>query len=420
MLGLIYAGIANAIPSTSDVVLEEERGKELTLISTASAPKVKDAETMAVKQAFYAVITNGVEGLHAGQPMLAEPNRQFDYTFYKENKYIPYLTCNPVKLDETKIGGEKRVRMKVSINIATLQSNLQNDNKLTISPAWQNKNTPSATAGLNPTIMVVPYVPADTGGGFETMQKIMDNNPAMKHAVNTVSSQFASHGYKTRDMIATLENSRTNDIMYEGTQADAQTMVIQQLPADIIVKVSLDLLGSGNKGECAMTLDAVERQTAGKLCSVSYASGQYMTNDFVALTDHALKRVENKFFDQIREAFRRMVDQGREMKLEFLLSESVSDWDFDMETPVTEMDFKDELEEWLRGTSHKGRYDMSNSSDKFIAASINIPLWDNDRNRSYTTSNFNSALRNFMKSHFGDAYKASVKSLGQKLIITIE
>lgn len=412
-------GIANAIPTTSDVTLESQSGSEITLLSSAMAQKAKDAEEMAVKQAFYALMNQGVKGLQSDRPLLTAPNKQFDYTFYKEGKYRNFLTANPLKVDETKIAGNRKVTMKVSINLERFKNELKN-NKLSISPAWQDKKETSATVALNPTIVVVPYVRTGQDDSFEGMKAIIDSNPAMKYAVNSVSSQFAKHGYKTRDFVTMLSNVKTDDIMTQGTQTDAKTMVIQQLPADIVVTVNLDLINNGGKGQCTVAVDAVERQTAGKLCSESFASGQFMTTDYVALTDYALKKMQDSFFSQLSDAFAQMVEKGREMKLEFLLGETVSDWDFDTETPVTDVDFKEELEEWLRANANHGIYDMSQSTDKFIAASINIPLWDAERNRSYSINNFNSALRKFMKRHLGDAYKAKVTSMGQKLIITIE
>ncbi len=74
----------------------------------------------------------------------------------------------------------------------------------------------------------------------------------------------------------------------------------------------------------------------------------------------------------------------------------------------------------MRSVANHGIYDLPQSNDKFIAASINIPLWDTEKNRSYSINNFNSALRRFMKRHLGDAYKAKITGMGQKLIITIE
>lgn len=415
---VLSIGIANSFPRTCELTLVSQSPTEVTLISSALNAKPKLAEEMAVKQAFFGLMNTGIEGFHSGHAMLTEPNKAFDYTFYKDGKYRNYITCTPIKADDIKIGNDHKVSVKVCINYAKLKKDLEIAH-LSISPAWQDKKEVKPTASLNPTIVVVPAV-SSGDQSFQGMKNVMDENPAMKHAVNSVSSMFASHGYKTRDFLTMLANSKTDDVMNEGTQTDAQTMVLQQLPGDIVVTVSLDLIKSGKNGQCTLNLNAVERQTAGKLCSVSYGSGQYMTTDFVALTNHALSKVENKFFDQMKDAFAGMVEKGREVKLEFLLGETVSDWDFDTETPVTDVDFKEELEEWMRSVANHGIYDLPQSNDKFIAASINIPLWDTEKNRSYSINNFNSALRRFMKRHLGDAYKAKITGMGQKLIITIE
>lgn len=419
MAWVFTLGIANAIPNTCDVTLDGQSGSEVTLISAAVAPKGKEAETLAVKQAFFALIDRGVEGLQSGQPILSTPSKEFNYTFYKDNKYLNYLNATPLKLDESKIGPNRRVSVKVTINLAKLKSDLIAA-KLEVSPAWQDQKKTTATSSLNPTIMVVPYLPSGFEDSLQGMKDYLDSNPAAKYAVNGVSSQFAAHGYKTRDLAATLANSKNDDIMTQGSQTDAKTMVIQSLPADIIATVTLDLFKDGSKGQCTLTVDAVERQTAGKLCSTTFSSGQYMTTDYIALTDHALKKIEKKFFEQMQQAFAQMVEKGREMKIEFLLGQAVTDWDFDTDTPAAEENFKDELEEWMRSTALHGVYDMSQHNDKFIAASINIPLWDAAKGRSYSINNFTSALRKFIKGQLGDAYKANISSMGQKLIVTIE
>ena len=63
---------------------------------------------------------------------------------------------------------------------------------------------------------------------------------------------------------------------------------------------------------------------------------------------------------------------------------------------------------------------MNSSTDKYIALSVNVPLWDQEKNRSFTLSNFGSNFRKFLKSHLGEDYKPKIASMGQKMLITIE
>jgi len=63
---------------------------------------------------------------------------------------------------------------------------------------------------------------------------------------------------------------------------------------------------------------------------------------------------------------------------------------------------------------------MSMSTDKYISIRLNIPLWNVEKNRSYSLSNFQSDLRRFFKSRLGDEYKPGITAMGQKCVVVIE
>lgn len=412
---------AFAFPTTADVKVENISGGEVTLISSASAQKAKEAESLAVEQAFYALLHQGVEGLHGGQPMLAGDAKTFEYSFYKEAKHLNFLAGNPVKLDEVKIGDRRKVRVSVTIEYEKLLRTLR-DNKQLISPAWSDNKQAAAgpvPAGVNPTIVVVPYVKGDDRS-FSAMKHLVDNSPATRHAVGAVASMFSDRGFKTRDFIARLDNANTSDILRDGTQTDARTAVTQELPGDIVVYVDYTMsYPGGRRGACTVNIKAVEQMTEGELATAQYASGEYMITDSTTLINHALQKAEKGFFDKLTNAFNRMVETGREMRVEMTLDENVTDWDFDTECPETGDDFRDALEEWLRTVS-TSTPDLSVGTSKSLPFNLNIPLWDKDKNRSYTINNFRSSLRKFIKAQLGDSYKVNVTNMGQKLFIVIE
>ncbi len=138
------------------------------------------------------------------------------------------------------------------------------------------------------------------------------------------------------------------------------------------------------------------------------------------LAKHSLAKINASFFSQIQQAFENIIKNGREVGIEMNISEGVTDWDFEQDAPATGDFFKDALEEWLREYAFQGQYDMSVSTDKYINVRVNIPIWNAEKNRSYTLSNFGSDLRKFFKAQLGEDYKASVKAMGQKLSVIIE
>ncbi len=403
-----YAAICN---------LQSQNGSEAVLRATASARKGKEAEEDAVEGAFKTLMHQGVEGLNNGQPMFGAPAEDYEYRFFANRRYLSFLTGKPTKVSETKYGGERRVTFDVPININALKQDMMSKG-VALSHAWAPQKQETPKSAINPVIVVVPVVKG--GGSFEEMQSLVENDPAVKHAVNKLLATFSTRGYKTRDFMTTLQNSKTDDLLRQDAQTDVRTMVVQNLPGDIVVNVDVESQSdaAGKTSSITLALKAVERQTEGVLAAGNFASGRYHVTDKTKLVDDALQKISDSFFSQLDNAFAEMARNGRQMNLEFQLGEGV-DWDFACEAPATGDDFMEQTEEWIRANSFQGNYNMGISTDKFIKASVNVPLWDNEKNRSYRLSNFTSALKRFLKSQLGDEYKPEVTSMGQRVLITI-
>ncbi|MDE5643127.1 MAG: hypothetical protein K2I56_06505 [Muribaculaceae bacterium] len=423
LIVMFLAGLALCIPAAAqnfsdNVSLESSEGDIVAIKASASHAKKKEAETLAIKSAFNAIFHSGVEGLKNGQPMIVGDSKSYDYRFFNENRYIQYMTQEPKKLNSDKIKGNSLTTVVVYINLKSLKAELQR-NKLTISPAWADAKAVSATASLNPTIVVAPYTTAETGYSFESMRSILEKDPIQRYAVDRVAEEFQKHGFKTRDLVSQLQNAKTSAFLREGTQTDDESMVVSQLPGDIIVYVDcfINSLGDG-KSAATLNIHALEKQTNGRLATKAFGSSGFYTNEHMPLVNNAVESITADFFSQLHDSFDEMVRKGREVSMELSLAESV-DWDFDCDAPASGEFFKDALEEWLRENSFQSVYNL-NSSDKYIVISVNVPLWDMEKNRSFTLTNFSSNFRKFLKSQLGDEYKPKITTMGQKIDVKIE
>ena len=420
LLASLCAGSAFAQYATANVELESQAGDQYTFLSVCTAKKSGDAVEEAIEGTFNTILTEGVEGIRNSQPMITGDCKSFLYRFFNERLYNRYLIGKPQKVSDKKINKVKQVTVRMTINMKALLKAVKGGG-VTLNPAWADRTEVKATAALNPVVVVVPYVKGDGDDSFRAMKAVIDSSPVNAHAVNEVSALFAENGYKTRDFRTALANSKTSSILNENAQDDINSMVVRQLPGDIVVTVEVNVQTDNHRSSsCSVNIRAVENQTESTLGSVSYASGAYMTTDSILLVKDARKRIKNDFFAEMQSAFERMVAEGRSMALEFNLSQDVTDWDFSSPTPGNDNDFMEALENWLSENSYQGVYDMGRSTDKYIAASINIPIWDNERNKGYTTSQFSSRLKKFLRSELGDAYKPEVTAMGQKLLITIK
>ena len=416
----VVAICASAQEFSSEVSLERQSGSDAVFRTTVACNKGgKEAEELAIKSTFNALLHDGVEGLQNGQPMLSEARKDYDYRLYSTKRYTMMLAGKPVKTDEFKYNGMRKITFEVPVNIKSLKNDLEK-NDLALNHAWADKKKETTVkAAINPVIVVVPEMNSGDGG-FEAMRDLVDANPAYKTGVNKLSELFSTNGYTTRDFRTALENSKTADVLRDGAQTDLRTMVVQQMPGDIVVKIDIDMKQKGATYGANVGVRAVERQTEAVLAAETFTSGFYHVSDPVVIVDKAIETIGPDFFTKLGDAFAQMAKKGRAMNLDFNISATVADWDFDTESPADGSEFKDELEEWLRANSFQGVYDMSLSTDKYIKATINIPLWDNEKNRSYRITNFTAALKRFLKSKLGDEYKVSVTALGQKLSIMIE
>ncbi len=417
---ILCCAITGAAQNYSDDV-QFVSGDENTVTVTASAvaPKKKDAETLAAQSAFNCLMHTGVAGLKDGNPILSETKRDYDYRFFNEGRYITYIIGAPKTLSTKKVAGNQHATVTLTINLKTLRADLTR-NRQVFSPAWADAKKQEPTSALNPTIVVVPYTDSSDGYSYEAMRTRIENNPVERYAVERMAEAFQNHGFKTRDFIAQLQNSKNRDVLRDGTQADGATMMVRELPGDIVVTVGLRTQSQGNTTRVGLDTRAVEKQTAGRLATKTFESGYYHTTDTAFLVREAIKQIEDGFFSQLAASFEQMINKGREVQLDLNISETVSDWDFEQDGPASGEYFKDALDEWLRENAFHGIYDMSRSTDKYISVSINVPLWNAAKNRTYTLSNFGSDLRKFFKKHLGEDYKASVTAMGQSMTVIIE
>lgn len=408
--------------SSQCVSFESKEGDNVTLRSLGSAQKGKEAQTEAVKNAFRALIYEGIPGLNNAAPMMTKPDNSFDYWFF-DNQYKRYLVSDPEKLDEESVKGEKRTMMLVRIDTEGVRKAILSAGA-TLSPIWVNCLNPISVgkqapmAALRPSIVVIPYM-TDPSADFSEMAEYIADQPIVRSAINAVVSKFGENGYVTKDLIVLLQNSETSSLLASSAQSDVTTEIVRQLPGDIIVIVDVQIKCDGDYRQCFLALNAVERQTGDQLASQNFTSGRYRIKDDSRLVAHSVDLMQNDFFLQLDRAFHRRMEEGLSMLVEFQLDQSVSDWNFDSPIPSSGDDFKEWLSDWLRLNSQYGAYDRSASTDKFIRASVKVPLWDNDANRPSGPDEFSSKLRRDVCKILDDEYGVKATEMGQKLIISI-
>lgn len=411
----------NAQNPAADVEMlgESDGGKIITLLVTGVGNSNKLAEEDALKSAFAVLFYTGIPDFKGGAPMFANEDINYSRRFFGDQRYVNFLAAEPKTTQTGKLGGKKTAKVAIPVKLERLRREVERNN-VALHPNWAEKKT-DVKATFDPVIVIVPYTDASRGYSFEDMRRIFESSPFQRQAITSVARHFSQNGYKTRDFVSMLQNSKNGGFLEDGTQTDDATMFVQQLPGDIKVIVEAGFQAYGTKqGEVTLRMRCIENQTQWDLASREFPSGKFYSTDSLTLISHAVKEVSKDFFTQLNDAFSKMVEQGREVFVDFRLNESVDDFDFDSDSPATGDYFKDALDEWLRANAYLDKYNMDNSTSKYIRARVYIPMWDKEKNRSYTISNFQRELRKFLKAQLGDSYKPTITAAGSGLNVVIE
>lgn len=118
-----------------------------------------------------------------------------------------------------------------------------------------------------------------------------------KYALDKITGEFTRRGYKTRNFVSMLQNSKKDELLRTKSQSDVNTQIVQQLPGDIVITVGADVTTDDqNQVECQLSITAVENQTNGNLAAATFPSGKYYKGVGEAeLVDYALKKIKSDF-----------------------------------------------------------------------------------------------------------------------------
>ena len=257
-----------------------------------------------------------------------------------------------------------------------------------------------------PNVIVVPFVDP----GPDENDKIKDavlNDEAVPLALSKIKEQFNLRNFKTIDFMT--EFQRVQNRAYAASTLNAKNTGLQSYVdgarADIYVtvKISKEDFSSG-ASSVTLLLEAKERETGFSLANASIVSDRFRASK-KELTEYALEGISENFFNQLKQAFRDMVNNGREVNITVNVD---SNCDFDMENDVV------------------GTNDMMLSEERVGGNGLNVymrvPVYDPDTGRPRSIKSETGKLRRFISGLLkGKGYTASEKAAsGQYIQLLIQ
>ena len=273
-----------------------------------------------------------------------------------------------------------------------------------------------------PNVIVVPFVDP----GPDENDKIKDavlNDEAVPLALSKIKEQFNLRNFKTIDFMT--EFQRVQNRAYAASTLNAKNTGLQSYVdgarADIYVtvKISKEDFSSG-ASSVTLLLEAKERETGFSLANASIVSGRFRASK-KELTEYALEGISENFFNQLKQAFRDMVNNGREVNITVNVD---SNCDFDMENDVVgtnDMMLSEELDEWVLANAFKGNGEVRGGGNG-LNVYMRVPVYDPDTGRPRSIKSETGKLRRFISGLLkGKGYTASEKAAsGQYIQLLIQ
>lgn len=247
-----------------------------------------------------------------------------------------------------------------------------------------------------PNVMVVPFVEPGEGENDRIKDAVL-NDEAVPLAMSKIKEEFNLRNFKTIDFLT--EFQRVQNRAYAASAINSKSTGLQSYVdgarADIYVtvKVTKEDFPSG-ASSVTLLMEAKERETGFSLANASIVSDRFRASK-KELTEYALEGISENFFNQLKQAFRDMVNNGREVNVVLNVDENC---EFDMESDVVgtqDMTLSDELDEWVLENAFKGNGEVR-SGGNGLNVYMRVPVYDPETGRPRSIKSETGKLRRFV------------------------
>ena len=273
-----------------------------------------------------------------------------------------------------------------------------------------------------PNVMVVPFVEPGEGENDKIKDAVL-NDEAVPLALSKIKEQFNLRNFKTIDFMT--EFQRVQNRAYAASAINAKATGLQAYVdgarADIYVTVKITKDDfPGGAASVTVLMEAKERETGFSLANASIVSDRFRASK-KELTEYALDGITENFFNQLKQAFRDMVTNGREVNVVVNVDENC---DFDMENDVVgtrDMTLSDELDEWVLANAFKGNGEVR-SGGSGLNVYMRVPVYDPETGNPRSIKTETGKLRRFVSGLLkGKGFTASEKAAsGQYIQLLIQ
>ncbi len=404
---------------SNDVELLETKSNTVVVRSAGIHENKKEAQSMAVKSAFYTYFTIGIKGLNNDKPLMGggiEQPRFRDYLkrFFDEGRYNNFVRS------VLPIGEAERLKgigYKVTVKLEFLNEALYRDlllNQVVEKTADKMSLEESQEQMTLPTIMVVPF-----SENSEKCYHLLQEDFDLRTAIDAVSQGFIEKGVRTIDFLSRYKAVRQKELLEQNAAVSTDKLVMSSYGADVKVEVDIQKFAKGDMNRVALNMVAKDAATDERLATA--AGGQvrfFKTSAVDQLCRYAVLDARDEFLKQIATEFAKKTKTGATVTLDVSIDASCTDLTLETEIGDMEMPLSVIIRNKVRKFMSKGHKPHSAYTEELSMSIDQIILSLKDEEGALlTVDDFAEAMRVFLKEKNIDS---SVKVMGNKVFLSVK
>ncbi|MFM2146341.1 MAG: hypothetical protein RL732_1177 [Bacteroidota bacterium] len=295
---------------------------------------------------------------------------------------------------------------------------------------WAAAATAQAT---KPRIMVFPAENWMRENKFYTMvsnqgkedyvwdfKKALIENKELYSVINKIGMMFAERNFPLEDLNQKLNDLKEQDALNQVDQSASGAGVAESMrdkllkvaKPDIILEVNWTVNSLGPKKSITFDLKGLDAGTNKQVAAASGTGNPSFSLELPVLLQEAVLSHITGFQDQLMASFTDMFENGREISLDIRV------WDNSPKKLNDEInedgdELKDDIKNWVKKNTVKGRFNLMNASPNFMAfTGVRIPVVDSEGS-AMDADAFSASLRKYLRKTYQLKCESGARGLGK-------
>ncbi|MCD4679995.1 MAG: DUF6175 family protein [Bacteroidales bacterium] len=364
--------------------------------------KIDDAIMKAKQNAVAAIIFKGAKGADDIPEITPfgtnteEFQDYFDKFFSVGGEYLNYISVTNDGAPKGKYQQKMKKGYKVGVKVAVLYDNLRK--KLESDSIVMSID--NIIDGQNPIIMVVPsdnwcikngfFFEFDNQGTKERMPDYLtalQDDTGLLLVIGKINTIMNNLGFPLTDLEATLKKVK-DDFNFQNLMSSKSSgsqitetpfdIILRAAKPDIVLQVTWEIRKTGPKKSVTCILRGLDSYTSKQIAGAQGTGApSFMTSDRLPiLVEEAIIEHIDNFSDQLKNHFRDINKNGREIRLQVKIWESSPvDLEEEYEFKGEEAELGTIINYWMSQNAIKGRFNKVSGSENFASyENVRIPL----------------------------------------------